>query len=225
MKIVNGILIDVEIDDATVNAMLFDDEIAKECVTKHLVFPHTMQKIDKTAFETLNLMTSFLESIEVEEGNEYYHSKNNCLIETATKTLVLGCKNSIIPDDGSVEIIGEFAFNGCMDAKKIEIPEGVKEIHNMAFAYTDFEVIIISESVKLIAEESFILNPQLKSITIKSKNAFINNMAFGTILELYEFYQEEAYPANSQDLVIKAPKDSTAIAYAQRFGIKYEELV
>ena len=58
-----------------------------------------------------------------------------------------------------------------------------------------------------------------------SKDAFINNLAFGTILELYDFYQEEAYPANSDDLVIKAPKDSTAIAYAQRFGIKCEELV
>lgn len=208
MTIVKGILFDVEIEN---NA-------------SRLVFPSTMQKIDKMAYESLNLLTSTLESIEVEEGNEYFHSKNNCLIETATKTLVLGCKNSIIPDDGSVEIIGEYAFNGCMNAKRIEIPEDVKEIHNMAFAYTDFEEIVISESIELIAENSFALNPQLKSITIKSKNAFINNMAFGTILELYEFYQEEAYPANSDDLVIKAPKDSTAIAYAKRFGIKYEEI-
>lgn len=208
MTIVNGILFDVEIES---NAT-------------RLVFPRAMQRIDEMAFESLNLLTTSIESIEVEDGNEYFHSKNNCLIETATKTLVLGCKNSIIPDDGSVEIIGEYAFNGCMGATSIEIPEGVKEIHNMAFAYTDFEEIIIPESIELIAEESFVLNPQLKSITIKSKDAFINNLAFGTILELYDFYQEEAYPANSDDLVIKAPKDSTAIAYAQRFGIKYEEI-
>lgn len=208
MTIVNGILFDVEIES---NAT-------------RLVFPRAMQRIDEMAFESLNLLTASIESIEVEDGNEYFHSKNNCLIETATKTLVLGCKNSIIPDDGSVEIIGEYAFNGCMGAKSIEIPEGVKEIHNMAFAYTDFEEIVIPESIELIAEESFVLNPQLKSITIKSKDAFINNLAFGTILELYDFYQEEAYPANSQDLLIKAPKDSTAKAYAQRFGIKYEEI-
>lgn len=150
-------------------------------------------------------------------------AKTTALLKLQQKTLVLGCKNSIIPDDGSVEIIGEYAFNGCMGATSIEIPEGVKEIHNMAFAYTDFEEIVIPASIELIAEEIFVLNPQLKSITIKSKDAFINNLAFGTILELYDFYQEEAYPANSDDLVIKAPKDSTAIAYAQRFGIKYEE--
>lgn len=209
MTIVKGILFDVEIEN---NA-------------SHLVFPRAMQRIDEMAFESLNLLTASIESIEVEDGNEYFHSKNNCLIETATKTLVLGCKNSIIPNDGSVEIIGEYAFNGCMGATSIEIPKGVKEIHNMAFAYTDFEEIVIPESIELIAEESFVLNPQLKSITIKSKDAFINNLAFGTILELYDFYQEEAYPANSDDLVIKAPKDSTAIAYAKRFGIKYEELV
>ncbi len=209
MTIVNGILFDVEIES---NAT-------------RLVFPRAMQRIDEMAFESLNLLTASIESIEVEDGNEYFHSKNNCLIETATKTLVLGCKYSIIPDDGSVEIIGEYAFNGCMGAKSIEIPEGVKEIHNMAFAYTDFEEIVIPESIELIAEESFVLNPHLKSITIKSKDAFINNLAFGTILELYDFYQEEAYPANSDDLVIKAPKDSTAKAYTQRFGIKYEELV
>lgn len=208
MTIVNGILFDVEIENKA----------------SRIVFPRSMQRIDKMAYESLNLLTSTLESIEVEEGNEYFHSKNNCLIETATKTLVLGCKNSIIPDDGSVEIIGEFAFNGCMGATSIEIPEGVKEIHNMAFAYTDFEEIVLPKSIELIAEESFVLNPKLKSITVKSKDAFINNLAFGTILELYDFYQEEAYPANSDDLVIKAPKDSTAIAYAQRFGIKYEEI-
>lgn len=208
MTIVNGILFDVEIEN---NA-------------SRIVFPRTMQRIDKMAYESLNLLTSTLESIEVEEGNEYFHSKNNCLVETATKTLVLGCKNSIIPCDGSVEIIGEFAFNGCMGATSIEIPEGVKEIHNMAFAYTDFEEIVLPKSIELIAEESFVLNPKLKSITVKSKDAFINNLAFGTILELYDFYQEEAYPANSQDLVIKAPKDSTAIVYAKRFGIKYEEI-
>lgn len=77
------------------NGVLFDAEIENNA--SHLVFPRTMQRIDKMAYESLNLLTSTLESIEVEEGNEYFHSKNNCLIETATKTLVLGCKNSIIP--------------------------------------------------------------------------------------------------------------------------------
>jgi hypothetical protein len=51
-----------------------------------------------------------LTSITVTDGNTVYHSSGNCLIETATKKLVLGCKNSTIPTDGSVTSIGDCAF-------------------------------------------------------------------------------------------------------------------
>ena len=43
-----------------------------------------------------------LTSIVVEDGNPVYHSAGNCIIETDSKTLILGCKTSVIPDDGSV---------------------------------------------------------------------------------------------------------------------------
>ena len=52
-----------------------------------------------------------LTSIVVEDGNPVYHSAGNCLIETATKTLIAGCKTSIIPDDGSVTSIGKEVFS------------------------------------------------------------------------------------------------------------------
>ena len=51
-----------------------------------------------------------LEKISVVTGNPKYHSAGNCLIETKTKTLIFGCKNSIIPTDGSVTSIGNSAF-------------------------------------------------------------------------------------------------------------------
>ena len=54
-----------------------------------------------------------LETITVDSGNSVYHSADNCLIETATKTLIVGCKNSVIPDDGSVTSIGDYAFYEC----------------------------------------------------------------------------------------------------------------
>ena len=78
MKIENGILTELD------------------CNTNNLVFPRGMSSIGKYAYDEFGL-TEEIETIEVEEGNEYYHSKNNCLIETATKTLVMGCKNSVIP--------------------------------------------------------------------------------------------------------------------------------
>ena len=40
-----------------------------------------------------------LESIEVENGNTIYRSEGNCLIKIKSKTLILGCKNSVIPSE------------------------------------------------------------------------------------------------------------------------------
>ena len=65
--------------------------------------------------------------------NSVYHSANNCLIETETKTLILGCKNSIIPDDGSVISIGSFAFSYCIGLTSITITNSLTFIGPSAF--------------------------------------------------------------------------------------------
>ncbi len=74
-----------------------------------------------------------LESITVESGNTIYHSAGNSIIETASKTLVLGCKNSVIPTDGSVTSIGSGAFYGCSSLISITIPNTVTSIGSSAF--------------------------------------------------------------------------------------------
>ena len=204
MKIENGILTELD------------------CNTNNLVFPRGMSSIGKYAYHEFGL-TEEIETIEVEEGNEYYHSKNNCLIETATKTLVMGCKNSVIPDDGSVTKIGKFAFNGCMGATRMEIPEGITEIGDMAFAFTDYENISIPESVKVLGELCFAINPQLKSVTIKGKDTKFCDIVFGTTIEYLEVYKNE-FPQGNDNIKIYAPANSTAIAYAQKFNIDYEEI-
>ncbi len=62
-----------------------------------------------------------------------YHSKNNCIIKTETKELEVGCKTSIIPSDGSVTSIGEYAFSDCTGLTSITIPDSVTSIGNSAF--------------------------------------------------------------------------------------------
>ena len=74
-----------------------------------------------------------LTSIVVKEGNTKYHSTDNCLIETESKTLILGCKNSVIPDDGSVTNIGDFAFLGCTGLTSVTIGNCVTSIGSQAF--------------------------------------------------------------------------------------------
>lgn len=75
---------------------------------------------------------SDLENISVNCGNPRYDSRGGCnaVIETETNSLILGCKNTIIPD--TVTSIQKSAFLGC-DMTSIVIPKGVTFIHNDAF--------------------------------------------------------------------------------------------
>lgn len=100
------------------------------CDLLSITIPKTVTIIDSAAFAG----NHSLAEIKVEKGNETYHSEGNCLIETATKTLVLGCEKSVIPDDGSVTTIGRNAFANNISVKTIVIPDKVTSIKNSAFS-------------------------------------------------------------------------------------------
>lgn len=74
-----------------------------------------------------------LEFISVQSGNSKFAGIQNCIIETETKTLVLGIQSSSIPNDGTVNKIGKYAFLNCVSLKKIVIPESILEIEASAF--------------------------------------------------------------------------------------------
>ena len=119
---------------------------------------------------------SKLESITVESGNKVYHSSGNCLIQTDSKELIAGCKNSVIPTDGSVTSIGYGAFYGCSELTSILIPNPVTLIDYYAFYECWWlERIIISASVTSIGEYAFCDCWELKDVyytgTEQKKNA------------------------------------------------------
>ncbi len=76
---------------------------------------------------------SGLISISVASDNQVLDSRNDCnaIIETATNTLFVGCKNTVIPN--SVSSIGEFAFSCCSGLTSVTIPNSVTCIGNRAF--------------------------------------------------------------------------------------------
>ena len=77
---------------------------------------------------------SRLQSITVDEANPIYDSRGNCnaLIETATNTLLKGCKNTVTPDD--IAIIGHNAFLSINELNTITIPNSVERLETSAFA-------------------------------------------------------------------------------------------
>ena len=94
-----------------------------------IVISDSVTDIGKGVFSGCNNLTS----ITVESNNPNYHADRNCLIETESKTLLSGCKNSVIPSDGSVTGIDEEAFYDCRDLTDIEIPSSITKIGKDAF--------------------------------------------------------------------------------------------
>lgn len=105
-----------------------------------IIIPNSVTSISSRAF----LGCSGLQSISVGSENSSYHSVGNCLIETASKMLILGCKNSTIPNDGSVVSIGSYAFRGCSELTNLTIPDSVTSINSGAFQ--DCEKLIKTEN-------------------------------------------------------------------------------
>lgn len=93
-----------------------------------ITIPASVMQIDGRAF---NYCTK-LASINVSGDNKVYHSDGDCLIETATKILIVGCNNSVIPTNGSVTKIGGYAFHG-RGIQSVTIPQSVTVIGAYAF--------------------------------------------------------------------------------------------
>ncbi len=85
-----------------------------------------------------------------------YDSRNNCnaIVESATNTLMFGCKNTIIPN--SVTSIGNSAFQNCSGLTSITIPNSVTSIGNSAFQNcSGLTSVTIGNSVTSIGERAF----------------------------------------------------------------------
>ena len=139
-----------------------------------ITIPNSVTSIGEDAFQDCSALTS----IAVNAGNPKYHSVGNCLIETETKTLVLGCKISVIPADGSVTSIGNSAFAGCSGLTSITIPKGVTSIGHLAFyGCSGLTSITIPKGVTSIGWGAFGCSG-LTSITLPDNVTSIESEAF-----------------------------------------------
>ena len=156
---------------------------------KSIIIPKSVTKIGNYIF----VSCTSLEALSVEEGNPVYHSDGNCIIETATKTLVYGCKTSVIPDDGSVTKIGDKAFINCTTLVSVTIPAPVTEIGDNAFAKCEnLAEVTLSEGLKTIGRNAFGGCTTLKEIEIPASAEEIAENAFGSNTNVIFKEKEEA---------------------------------
>ena len=189
---------DAKLDDeySTSNNTISED-MFRDCKFTKVSLPNNIMKIESDAFRNCESLTSIdipqsvtsigsgafaycnLTSIEVESGNNKYDSRNNCnaIIEKSTNTLIVGCKNTIIPN--SVTSIGSSAFYGCISLTSVTIPNSVNSIGDGAFSSCKrLSSVTIGNSVTSISDWAFSGCSGLTSVTIPNSVTSIGSSAF-----------------------------------------------
>lgn len=143
---------------------------------RSLSIPKSVTSIGNSAFSSCEK----IEAIIVEPGNPKFNSEGNCnaIIETDSKVLVLGCKNTVIPKN--ITCIGEGAFSGCRGLSSIAIPENVEIIGTEAFLdCSNLSSIIIPDRVTTLGRQAFSNCSKLQSIIIPES---VSSVGYGCFI-------------------------------------------
>ena len=159
------------------NLKTIEDGVFQGCTgITSVTIPASVTSIaDGTTFDA----ATNLASIEVESGNQVYDSWYDCnaIIETATNSLIQGCKNSVIPN--SVTNIADGAFLHCTTLTSIDIPSSVTSIGNRAFfGCSGLSSLSLPENLEFIDIEAFNGCDGLTSIVIPASVTSIGYGAF-----------------------------------------------
>ncbi|MCR5013277.1 MAG: leucine-rich repeat domain-containing protein [Bacteroidales bacterium] len=166
-----------------------------------------------------------LARISVDEANTYYNSNGNCNAilklneDKTTNTLIVGCKNTVIPNN--VTVIETSAFDHCTGLTDLSIPNSVETIKYGAFyGCTGLTSLEIPSSVTAIYDYAFDNCSNLTSITLCPKSVI---QLTGNNDETYAF-------DNTNDCNIYVPYDllnayTTTAAYWNKYESRIRSVV
>ena len=140
-----------------------------------VVIPSSVASMYASSFQNCSNIASII----VEAENKSFDSRDNCnaVITKGSNMLVVGCKNTIIPN--SVTSIWKRAFLGRTSLTNITIPNSVTSIEEYAFYNcSNLTSITIGNSVTRIGNYAFEYCSNLSSITIPNSVESIGNDAF-----------------------------------------------
>jgi hypothetical protein len=134
---------------------------------KKIVVPKSVTDIGDEVF----YQCADLSDLSVEAGNPSFDSRDNCnaIIETATNTLRIGCRSTVVP--ASVTAIGYAAFSGVPGLTSVDLPDGVTSIGDAAFwADEGLTSFTLSKSVTNLGTGPFVGCSNIKTFTIDPEN-------------------------------------------------------
>lgn len=172
-----------------------------------------------------------LEKIVVEEGNTVYDSRNNCnaVIHTESNRMLVGCKNTVIPDDiliiaqraflysrienivipDSVHTLEAFAFGDCKNAKTVHVGKGVKTWGSNVFngCTGDF---VINSNIPEYLNNTWTYSPffrcQMSNVTFGPDVTSIGESAFPECTALSTIYIPETIQTLGRNLFLRGVK-------------------
>ena len=139
---------------------------------KKIVIGDSVRSLNLSAFRNCKNVIS----ISVSPGNPVYDSRNDCnaIIETASNKLLLGCKNSTIPE--SVTAIGGEVFVYFGAPKTISLPSTLLSIADLAFSNCDsLTTLVIPANVNSIGRMIVYGCHSLTSLSVNPANTFFDS--------------------------------------------------
>ena len=157
---------------STVDTLLTD--VFKNCESlESIVIPKSVFLIHGDNFEgCFNL-----KSIEVEDGNEYFDSRENCnaIIRTSSNEIVSGCMNTTFPK--TVKSLGYASFRGRNNIVDIVLPDNIEAIGAQAFAFcSNLQSITLPRNLMIMGNAAFMECNSLKTVYSRIEEPF----KFGT---------------------------------------------
>ena len=139
----------------------------------------------------------------------------------------------VIPE--GVADIGEAAFYGCTNLRRVVFPESLRIIREEAFGDTGLEEALLPSGLELIEDDAFFSCEALRRIEVPGRDTVIGKDAFGCCDNLLEGYIAAGYPEGIRHheelqytlLWCSCPERHSAdtCARAEAFIRKYEELI
>ena len=140
-----------------------------------LYLPESLWDLRKCDLECL----PNLRELTINKNNKYFNDGNgsNCIIDSITNELMIGCNNTIIPNN--VTAIGDFAFSSAKEIESIEIPKSVKRIGYRAFGnLNNLKSINMPDSVLEIEDCAFCNCTNLVNVRLSSNLREIKDSVF-----------------------------------------------